>query len=217
MGSRGRGHPYQARFFLCHSCSWADRECGGSHIEVWARLSMGRWHGRPDICMRRCSWNFFSGIFLISMLWGRRTSRHPGPEIRIIAIPALPGAVDTAYMVSSTGGATFEPLLITAWPVIAEVACRLVMTGAWRLGLRKSSPIHGGLWRERLERLINTQRRVALLATAAVLAFICNKYIPPTGEVVMLWSWRRTRLKHFCTLRIIWIGSSIRRCLLERG
>lgn len=178
---------------------------------------MDRWHDRPDICMRRCSWVYFSDLFLISMLWGRRTSRHPGPEIRIIAIPARPGAVDTAYMVSSTGGATFEPLLITGWPVIAEVACRLVIIGAWRLGLRKSSPIHGGLWRERLERLTNTPRRPALPATVAALAFICDKYILPIGEVVVLSSRWKTRLKHFCTLRIIWIGSSIRRCLLERG
>lgn len=29
------------------------------------------------------------------------TSRHEGPEIRTMAIPALPGAVDRAYMVSS--------------------------------------------------------------------------------------------------------------------
>ena len=48
----------------------------------------------------------------------------------MIAIPALPEAVDIAYMVSSTEGATFEPLLITVCPVIAEVACCLVMTGA---------------------------------------------------------------------------------------
>lgn len=149
------------------------------------------------------------------MLRGRRTSRHPGPEIRMIAIPALPGAVDTAYMVSSTGGPTFEPLLITGWPVIAEVACRVVMTGAWRLGLRKSSPIHGGLWRERLEKLMNRARRAAVLATAGLLAFICDKYFASIGELVVLSSSRKTRLKRFCTLRITWIGSSIRRCLLE--
>lgn len=151
------------------------------------------------------------------MLRGRHTSRHAGPEMRMIAIPALPGAVDTAYMVSSTGGATFEPLLITGWPVIAEVACRLMMTGARRLGLRKSSPIQGGLWRERLEILISAPRRAALLATAAAFDFICDKYIASIGEVVVLSSSRKTRLKHFCTLRIIWIGSSIRHCLLERG
>lgn len=120
-------------------------------------------------------------MFLISKLRDPRTSRHPGPEMRMIAIPALPGAVDTAYMVSSTGGATFKPLLITGWPVIAEVACRLEMTGAWRLGLRKSSPIHGGLLRERFEMLISTPRRTALLATVAVLDFICDKYIASIG------------------------------------
>ncbi len=29
------------------------------------------------------------------------TSRHAGPEMRIMAIPALPGAVDKAYIVLS--------------------------------------------------------------------------------------------------------------------
>ena len=59
------------------------------------------------------------------------------------------------------------------------------MTGAWRLGLRKSSPIHGGLWRERLEISISTPDRATLLTTAVVLAFICDKYIAPIDEVVV--------------------------------
>lgn len=34
------------------------------------------------------------------MTLGFATSRHEGPEIRTMAMPALPGPVDTAYMVS---------------------------------------------------------------------------------------------------------------------
>ena len=35
------------------------------------------------------------------MSWEKLTSRQDGPEIRIMAIPALPGAVERAYMMSS--------------------------------------------------------------------------------------------------------------------
>lgn len=51
--------------------------------------------------------------------------------------------------------------------------------------MRKSSPIHGGLWRERLEISISTPDRATLLTTAVVLAFICDKYIAPIDEVVV--------------------------------
>ena len=48
MGSRGRGHLYQAQSFLCRFGILAGKECAESHIEVWAGLSMGKWHGRPE-------------------------------------------------------------------------------------------------------------------------------------------------------------------------
>lgn len=41
----------------------------------------------------------------ISLAWRStedHTSRHDGPDIRTMAIPALPSAVDTAYIVSSS-------------------------------------------------------------------------------------------------------------------
>lgn len=43
-------------------------------------------------------------------LWLRITSRHDGPDILTIAIPALPGAVESAYIVSSTNDAAIERL-----------------------------------------------------------------------------------------------------------
>lgn len=39
------------------------------------------------------------------------TSIHEGPEIRITAIPALPGAVDSAKMVSPIAGKLEFPTL----------------------------------------------------------------------------------------------------------
>jgi hypothetical protein len=74
-----------------YCCAMSDRTgFEERHIEVSVSISRGR--------------GFYRSVSIRSdgkMLQLELTRRQDGPEMRTIAIPALPGAVESAYIVSS--------------------------------------------------------------------------------------------------------------------
>ncbi len=119
------------------------------------------------------------------------TSRQAGPDMRIIAIPARPGAVETAYMVSSTSGGMVWLLCrrASAWCEYGRFDAAL---GANDLGWKNSSPSRGVCCRCRADICATVTHLALLRATAVAFFFIfeCVDIIPNIDELLLF----RTRL-----------------------
>jgi hypothetical protein len=95
-----------------------------------AMVSWGITHGIPIFFSQ--VWRNLAGCWVL-------TSRQSGPEMRTIAIPALPGAVDSAYMVSSRYAPYLCPCSRSSCErSVCVMRPRVLWNGVERLGRRTS-------------------------------------------------------------------------------